>query len=248
MHHTVIYRGTVGATTNNASIAIVPGSGDTVQNNMFFPSVDMSLFAAYAMGANMSRIRLQTPSLQAVAPYYLNPFVNGAAIPTNPNFDWELSTPIPLKFAEQIDVQSSNSAGAGETHTAVLFLGISPPRMPSGQKYRTRATGTTTLTAGGWTVVTPTFEATLPNGIYEVVGLVYIGATAVAARLIFPDLPWRPGVLGRVLVGSRDPYQLMENKLGSFGKFRTFALPQVECFAIAADTAQEFYFDLVRVG
>lgn len=248
MHHTVVYRGTVGATSNNVSIPIIPGSGDTVQNNMFFPSEDMSMIAAYAMGANMSRIRVVTPSLQAVAPYYLNPFVNAAAVPTNPNFDWELQSPIPLAFAEQIDVQSSNSAGAGETHTAVLFFQRGASRIPAGKKYRTRATGTTTLNAGAWTVVTPTFEATLPNGVYEVIGLIYVGATAVAARLIFPDLPWRPGVLGRVAVGNRDPYQLLENRIGSFGKFRTFALPQVECFAIAADTAQEFYFDLVRVS
>lgn len=248
MHHTVIYRGTVGAGAANTSLAIVPGSGDTVQNNQYFPPQDMMLYGWYGMGANLTRQRLVTPSIQAVAPYYLNPPVLAAAVPANPNFANELGSNIPLRFAEGIDVQSSNGGGAGETHTAVLFLGVGPPRKSQGRKYRTRATGTATLVAGAWTVVTPTFEATLPNGEYEVQNLVYIGATAVAARLVFPELPWRPGVLGQTSIGNRQPDAFLRNEFGSFGKFRTFALPQVECFATAADTAQEFFLDLVRLS
>lgn len=248
MFHLAVYRSSVAAATNNASLAIVAGSGDTVANNQYFPTQDMDLLGAIAWGhADLTAARISTPSLRQVAPLQIRPIIQAATIPTNANFGDFWGNPPLMKASENIDVQASNINAGAQTMAAALFLGVRGYRKATGPRYRTRAVGTTTLVANTWTPVVLTFDDNLPSGQYEIQGLEVITATGYAARIITAGNYWRPGVPVYSSLGNRLPAALLDQEYGSFGQFNTLAYPMLEILATAGDTAQTAYFDLVRI-
>jgi len=214
---------------------------------MFSPTEDMRLISALVFGANLTRARIVTPTLQMVAPMRVHPFVAATSIPTNANIANFMDNPPLLRAAEQIDVQTTNDAGAGVTHFALLNFRFRDQNVPTGQRYVIRGTGTTTLAANAWTVCPITWETVLPAGRYAVVGLTGISVSAVAVRLAIPGVGWRPGVSGLLLAGSRLPDIYNERQPGYMGEFTNAAMPQAEFLATAADTAQEVYMHVIKL-
>jgi len=93
-----------------------------------------------------------------------------------------------------------------------------------------------------------TWQDTLPAGIYAVVGLEFIGVTALAARIIFEDQVMRPGCVGSGLIASAPDPMFQNGGLGIWGRFNSNRMPNLEGLCNAADTAQTVFLYFVRLG
>lgn len=199
-----------------------------------------------AVGATLTGAQLQSPSLRQLFFPDIRPIDVGAE-PTSPSKYIDLyGDPITLAVGEQLEALITNTASDEESLLIWLDDGQTPTL--NGEIQTVKATATTTLTADAWSNCTITMSQTLPAGQYAVVGMRYEGATGIAARILFPGQYWRPGVPASVAKSGLDHRRFRNGNLGVFGQFSTTVLPSVDCLAAAADTAETFWLDLIKVS
>jgi len=116
-----------------------------------------------------------------------------------------LARPYPLMPGEQMRAYTLNDTN--EISSIVAFLGSEPIPKASVDSvrptYRTRMSGSSTVTAGAWTLCTMTLDHPLPVGQYYIVGMNAFGDVTtgaygenIAARLVLKNgTDWVPGVL-----------------------------------------------------
>lgn len=245
MIHTVLYRSAQAAGATFASLSAVPFSQDVVSNNKILPQRPCELLFATGNGANLSAARIQTPLLIQTGSNHLRPFVVGAAFGSNPNTANFWRSPVKFRATENIDVQTSNAGGAPETHTFVLQLGDGNYSMPAGQRLKIRAQSATTVTAGAWTLCPLTFDDNLPNKQFAILGFEVFSATGIVGRLDIPGMAWKPGFPCITSLANRMNDLQYDTPLGELGRFSNQALPNLEIFCTAADTAAEVFMDVV---
>jgi len=248
MFHTSAYLAAATATVNFDSTAIVDGIMQ-IQNGHLVPQSDMLIVYAKLNGVTGLRGRITSPSIRQISPVHIRP-IDAALLPatlTRPA-NW-IKNPLRAKALEELAVEVTNSAAGPNNMYTTLGLALAPiGPIPNGDIFSMRGTGTTTVTASLWSQCAITWADTLPNGRYAVVGLNAFGTTAIAARLIFQDIPWRPGcVAGATDVVIQDE-MFRNGGLGVWGSFNNYAMPNVEFLCNAADTAQVVYLDLIRIG
>ena len=254
-----------------ANLAGLADQGVTVVgDNIQVPPETRNLMAVYAQGGSLTagetaildQARLEAPSLQ---PYIDLAAVTGLAataddqVPLSPtainNF---LGKGINLVGGESMQLKTAESvAGDDRAATVLIWLGDGNYGigniMAAGMK-TVRATAAITATALGnaWNAGALTFEQALEAGVYAVVGMKMFSATAIAGRLIFPNQGARPGCIGYATpatgVGAIENPMFRNGNLGIWGTFSHTAPPQLEMLAAAADTAEEVYLDVVKVG
>jgi len=247
MPHIIAFYGAVSAGADNAPLNAVQGTAEYVQNNRHVLAQDQYVLWAYVQGANLTRARIDAPSLRAFTPPRLPYLRRGGSPGSEPPINDFAHLGLILRGAEEISVQTSNDLGTGnQNHYAVLCVGptLSPPSR--GPDFWVRATGNTTLTAHQWTNVPLTLESQLPAGNYRIVRFIARSSSGVAARVITPGSIWRHGVICINVEGQSPHRHFVDGRYGDYGTFSTVALPSVEFLAAAADTAQEVYFGLVR--
>ena len=110
------------------------------------------------------------------------------------------------------------------------------------------ATSATTATAHAWTACSLTFSQALRAGTYAIVGMKAMGVSAIGARLIFANQGARPGCPAYLTESDIDNPIFRNGNLGVWGTFSHNNVPQLEIFADAADTAQQVYLDVVKIG
>jgi hypothetical protein len=222
----------------------------TVANGHFLPQKNYNLLYAYYGGAVALRARFITPNWRQLSTPWIRP-INLAIVPLDePNFADYSNNPLVVRGLEEWQLEGYQGVGGGAAIT-VGVAGIAEGPItpaPMGDIIAMRGTGTTTVTAGAWSQCTITWQDTLPNGTYAVVGLEAIGATAIAGRLIFEDQVLRPGCVGNGLTSSNGGALFRQGNLGIWGRFNAYRIPSVEMLCNAADTAQEIFLHLVRVG
>lgn len=248
MFHTVAYRLSISDITAT-DVTPVTDSIMLIQNGHFVPQKDMLVpFASY-QAAGATRSRLITPALRQVTTPWIKP--SGLAIVqgAEPHVADYRANPMLVKALEEIQFEAFQTTGGAAVVVGILGLMVGQIMpMPQGTIYTMRGTGTTTLTAGGWTLVAVTWQDTLPAGVYACVGLQYIGTTALAARMVFEDSFYRPGCIGTGLTTSQTHPMFVKGGLGVWGQFNANRMPNIECLANAADTAEEFFLDFIRIG
>ncbi len=248
MHHMLAWRESV-AQDAEADIAPVTDGIWTIQTTHFLPQSDWFLQAIYEGSADPVRARLRTPSFRQITTPFIRP-IGTAIVPTDdPNVADYRSNPLRFRGLEEIEFLAEHTAVGAAVVVGVAAVSRGALlNMPQGDVYTLRATSTTTLTAGAWTQAAQTFQDTLPQGIFSVVGGWIQGATAIAFRLIFEDQIDRPGGLGAAALGSRAAPLFRMGGLGIWGRFNSNRMPNVEILANAADTSAELYLDIIRVG
>ena len=241
-------------------------TGDNIQ----VPPETPNLMAVYAQGGSLTagetaildQARLEAPSLK---PYIDLAAVTGLAataddqVPLSPtainNF---LGKGINFVGGENMQLKTAESvAGDDRAATVLIWLGDGNYGigniMAVGMK-TIRGTAAITATALGnaWGAGAITFEQSLEAGMYAVVGMKMLSATAIAARLIFPNQGARPGCIGYATpltgVGAIENPMFRNGNLGIWGTFSHTSPPQLEIMAAAADTAEEVYLDVVKIG
>lgn len=260
--------GTFQQLTYVSSDAVLSKQNNGIQVSIELPNI---MFAA-GIGTHLANIRLQANSMLPLPYISLAPNNRGGTTESPPRV-WDFSrSMIPLIPTEEMDVfVTQNSGGAETEYVLVTFsdgkmapvpIAVNPPRTmnlipPTGRYISARWTASTTLTAGGWTQVQPTFDQALLAGYYALVGARTMSATALFFRM-FPQVSplWRPGGIAVQSYDQLDPPNQRFMQQGyptamGWGTWLTFyqnTPPSVEIFATSADTAEEGEFDLIYLG
>lgn len=230
------------------------------------------LHSVFGVGAHMVDVRAQANSMLPFPYPTLTPNNRGTAFESPPRH-WDFSkAPIPLKPTEEFDIFATQNSGGSETqYVAVQFTDANPQPLPTvinpiairdqpatpGRYFSAHWTATTTLTAGGWTQVQPSFDQALYAGYYALVGARAFSATGLFFRM-FPAMgpKWRPGGVCTQAYDQLDPpgqrgFSGWVPGMHGWGVWLTFfqnVPPQVEFFATSADTAEEGWFDMIYLG
>lgn len=205
------------------------------------------LLAEYlqTVAATKNYALVQTPSLRVLANQDVSIW-GGAAVPvTDQAIQFHPTDPRQLDIDESINfLVNSDDAGA-QDHYAVIWLGDGPIAPIDGKVFTVRCTATIQQVAGLWVNGALTFSQKLPIANYDVVGMRVQSVTGVAGRLIFPDSPFRPGVLNYANNTGVDLQRFRYGQMGTWGKFNFNQPPQLEMLAGTA-AAQVVYLDLIR--
>lgn len=247
--HLAAFRGSVTNGTTNTAIAGVPDSilARSSANNFLAPD-QTTIRAATAGGLNASRSRINTPNVRAVGLPYIAPLQTGISAQSPPNIaDFGIRGPRPAA-ADEISVEATHTDVAAQIQFALMWLALGRREWTPGDKYRIRGTAAITGVVGAWANGAITLDQNLPAGIYQIQGMDAFGTNLLGARLIFPGGGWRPGCFARNAVASVPDPIFTDGRLGVYGEFDTVAIPQLEIYVEAANTAQEVYFDIVRLG
>lgn len=218
-------------------------------NDVSIPADLPNIAGVYAIGATMTRASLVSPSIRRRYPFEVFP-IDAAATPTDPWHFHDVSQQvISLDVDESLNFQFAESGAGAQRGSGLVWLSdgpISPDA--NGEFFTIRATGTTTLSTYAWTNCTLTFNDTLPAGTYEIVGMHAISTGAIAARLVIPQYPWRPGVICSTGVNVFSGTQFRYGNYGVFGSFTHMTPPTVDFLSSSADTSQTVYLDLRMVS
>jgi hypothetical protein len=220
-----------------------------IQNGHFFPAKAMNLLAAYFGAATPTRARFVTPYFRQ----FTNPFIrplNTDIVPGNlPGVADYRNSPLRLQALEELQLLGTQTTGGAAVAVGLGWItdtALQPA--PIGDIFTMRGTGATTVVAGSWTQVTVTWADTLPNGRYAIVGGTFQGTTCCAGRFILENQVWRPGGLGVSALDLNTSPLFQKGNFGVWGTFDGNRMPNLEYLCNAADTAQELYMDIVKIG
>lgn len=220
-----------------------------IQNGHFVPQQDQFIQYAYFGAAGATRARFISPTFRQVTTPWVRPVQLSIVPGDEPNMADYTVNPLRIRALEELQLEGFQTTGGAAVVVGLAGVSKGPlVPVPQGDIFTMRGTGTTTLVAGGWTTVPITWQDTLPMGTYAVAGLEYIGTTALAARLVFEEQWERPGCIGSGLVSNSGLPLFRKGRLGVWGRFNANRMPNVECLANAADTAEEVYLDMIRIG
>lgn len=247
--HTLAFRQSVtNGTTNTAIAGVQDGIIGKSASGAFLLQEALPIRLGYAGGVNASRARIDTPNVRQVGLPYIAPISTGITVPTPPNLaDFGEYGPSPSE-ADELSVQSTHTDAGAQIQFALLWVKRQRKPWHIGDKYRIRGTATITGVVGSWASGAITLDQNLPAGIYEIQGMDLFGTNLLAGRLIFTGGGLRPGCLARNAVASIPHPAFTDGRLGAYGQFDTVSIPQLEIYVEAACTAQEVYFDIVKVS
>lgn len=202
---------------------------------------------AYGFGTNLTRVQLQSPTLQLIGDHDVHPLDNAAAGAGGvPNLVQFIDSPRQLKDTETLIAQVIQSNAGAQQEIVGVWVADGPLKPVQGEIFTIRFTGTTTLTANAWSSVTPTLSQNLLAGKYQIVGARLQGATAVLFRWIVQGYAPRPGGVAVTTDTARDPAGQRYGGWGVWAEFQSNLIPNVEVLATAADTAQTGFIDLIK--
>lgn len=261
--------GTTYTALSNFADSLFSNGGSTT--TYLVPASHTAIYGSYGLGntlgsgGGLKRLRLDAPSFlkRGIGVYPTSETVDASttagtiASSTNPAFDDYYWDPIHVDANDNLGVDVITDGGTAALIHSILVIGSENQR-PQELDLRGRTviparfTATATLTAHVWSSSALTADQALAPGTYAVVGMRYIGATAIAARVVFPGYGYRPGCIASgpavntpELSGALARFR--KGKLGVWGTFDSTQLPQVEFLASAADTAEDVIFDLMPV-
>lgn len=244
------YHATASRSGLTAENALADQSLNILSNQFQIPSAFSNLAAVYAGGAAMKNVRLTGPSLRKYANYYVVPW-DAAAVPASPTaFDYlGFYNPMPITSGDLLSAEVDNG-GSAEYDNVLIFLSQRGVQPVKGQIFTVRATGATTLTAHAWTAGQVTFDTTLEEGMYAIVGMHAEAAHLIAARIIFIGVAnsVRPGCLGYATGATVAPLCFRYGRLGVWGVFDAAVQPQIEYLSTTADTTEAVWLDLIKLS
>ena len=192
------------------------------------------------------RIQITTPSLRSLLPFDVSPIDNGLTWLSEFQIVPAFASPLPLVGLEPMEALATN--GAAVLNTALVWLCDGPAKATTGKIYSVRATGTAATAVATWMNSNAlVFANSLPTGTYQIVGFRAISANMVASRIFVPGYSWRPGVLGLISENVISPPYFRFGYMGVFATFQNTVPPTVEVLGVT-DTAQTFYFDLIKTA
>jgi hypothetical protein len=201
--------------------------------------------AVLSNDASVTRAQLTSPSLRAMLNLDIEPIVPGKVFGSPIEPYWHGDSPIPLMGNESLNLFVQNAQAAAVLHYGLLWLSDGPVKTTTGNIYTVRCTAAGALVAATWVNANLVFAQALPYGRYQVVGMRARSANLAAARLVFPDSQWRPGVPAVNTIGGLDFDNGRYGFMGVFGEFDSTVPPTIDLLG-DTDVAQFVDLDLIR--
>lgn len=247
MHHTVV-NSAVCVTATETDLTPITDGPLTIQNGHWLPPQDLPIWYAAAMATNLQRARFSSGTLRIPTTPYIRPITN-ALIPNDPmRFANYQQNPLTARMQEELSILGIQNAGANQRITTVLGFGINFQPSPIGNIFSMRGTSTTAAVANTWTMISPTWQDTIAQGTYAIIGLDHQSANAQAARCYILNQYWRPGIISTPGLGDKGDEFFRRGGLGVWGTFTANYLPNIEVCCNAADAAHEVYLYFVRIA
>jgi len=203
--------------------------------------------AVLSGATTLTASRISSPTLRQVANPNIEPMVNALVFGSYPEFNHFPLNPIKISGNESVrcEINSDHASAVGEY--GLILLGDGQQAAVNGDMFSVRFTAGITLAEGTWVNGALTFESTLPDGRYQVVGQRYVGTNLVAGRLVFPGQAFRPGAPAVNAAGDLDVPTFRFGRGGVFGEFDTNQPPTMDALGVT-DTTQSGILDLIKVG
>lgn len=230
-------------------LAPVNDSIFTIQNGHFVPQKDIYILWAMAMGATISTARLLSPSIRQITTPFIRPIEAAATPGTLFGYQDFGNNALVARAFEELQVNVLQTSAGAERE--IVLLGVSDnaaPTDPVGQTFCMKGTSTTAAVANAWTQIAMSWNDTLPGGVYEIIGIEYVAATGVAARVIFEDSPWRPGAPGVAAMASKSWWKFAFGGYGPYGRFTANRFPNIEVLNTAAVASHTVFMNFRRVA
>ena len=220
----------------------------TAADDVLVPDFAPNLMGAFALGTTITLARLSSPSMRRSSLYDISP-VNVGAEPLTPYFwhDRHL-TPRPLTPGEGLRALVAEGAAGVEFEEVFVWLMDKVDPLPTGEIQTIRMVGATACVAETWTLCPLVLGQQLEAGRYAIVGMRAISASCLAARLVIPGSPFRPGVVGQDAETDIPDDIFRYGNLGVWGEFEHTFPPQAEFCCGAADAAEVVYLDIIKIG
>jgi len=226
------------------------------------------IHSMFGVGANLENISLQAASMLPLPYPNYAPNNIGVEVESPAKF-WDFSrAPKPLRPTETFNVFASQTSGGAEDEAVFISFtdgAISPaPALATGPAINgngmfttAHATSAVTTVANSFNQCTPILDLPLPAGTYALVGVRVMGATTLAFRMKPINEPlWRPGGVAVQAPDELDPpgqrfINPLTGKMSHWGVWFTFfqnTVPNVDVWTTGIDTAQDFWFDIIKLS
>lgn len=246
--HLCAYSSSIANTGSNNQVSAVNDAILTILSNNFVVPKKAEVVMVAGFGANMTRLRLNTPKFRNPGLPSVVPINASATVPSPTNAYINNEYPFVVDPVDQIQMESTNGGGGAEQHWVVMLLRFARQMIPPAPVFRLRGTAAITAVANSWANGAITMDQALPQGHYVVTNMDVVGTNLIGARLIFPGSSFRPGTVCRNSVGGFNHPALQNPTFGVLGDFDNINLPNLEIFAAGANSAQEVFLDLIRTG
>lgn len=250
MFHTAVFFSSIA---NGSVLLQVTNVGDPIlatSGKGFIIPPNLSKLAMCAgVGTNLTRFQLTSGSIRKMYPWDFSDVNVGTAIENPARYHDFTLNPYQLDNYEELDAFALQSNAGAQNEFVAVWLCDGPMTPVMGKVQTVHATAATTLVANAWTACTLTLDNGLDGGTYAIVGAHAFSASGLFFRFVPRGGPaLRPGGF---MYQARDGYPPRGQRYGGWGQwmqFQNLQPPQLEVFATAADTAEECYLDLVKVG
>jgi hypothetical protein len=217
-------------------------------DDVIVPTDLQALVGAYAVGLNVTRAQLVSPSLRRYLNFEIAPF-DLATEPVVPTAFIDLRrNPIILDPEEALDAQAAENGAGAIRSTIFAWLADKALEPVTGDIRTVRVTNASTLAASAWTNGALTFDQTLPAGEYAVVGGRFVSAGLQGWRCVFVGQQWRPGAIGYDLDNDIEHPAFRYGQMGVWGTFRHNTPPTIDFLSVSADTSQTGELDLMKIS
>lgn len=244
-----VFSATTTNATNFANLAPLADPAISITGNFMTVPALNNILGVYALGANLSRSLIQSPSLFDNVPHEIRS-LDPNILPTSP-IRLQMFEKTPLKLTVNDQLQAKTIGTASGVQSVYVLLGDGPATPVTGDIARERFTFTTSATADSWQNAAITLDDTLPVGTYQVVGMRLQGAHLKAGRLVFPGSSnsIRPGCIA---TQNKQAVQLPDiftgGQLGVWGTFDSRVLPTIDHITDGNSETAVGYFDLIKTA
>lgn len=239
-------------TTSFIDTTPVPDQIMAIQNAHFFPDRPLKIAWGIYIAAHAQRARIVTPSIRQFTSNNILFGANRAATYlTQQRVSNFLDNPVQLQPLEEITLETQNDTGGAERQNALMGVFDSIlEQAPGGNTFVASVTSTTAAVASVWTDLTATFDVSLPNGKFAIVGMRHNSASGIACRMILPNATngYRPGCVSSINVYDDVDPLFRRGGLGKWGEFVQSNLPRFQVLCNTTDNAHEILLDLIRIG
>jgi len=248
--HLLAYQGSLVLNTATTMSGLVdPVITRSATSSLYILPQRLQALAGIGMSAGLQRIQLSSPTLRQVNIPYFRPVIQSLRPTSGAQICALFDQPLMLPALEELGpIATTNTNPGPETGTFLLWVADQVLPVPPGDILTARATATFAATANTWSLGSFTFEQSLPNGLYALVGSEHVSTTAIAHRWAFPNQLFRPGSMSHQGIGDEQDFRLLTRRLGNYGNFLNTAPPQIEVLCTAADNSHEIYMQLVKLS